>query len=336
MEDRDLLPHEKIDLLFIFIAFFAVIIILLSYQFYNIKDDIMLGSNPKKPVTVNDINSNSIISNNPIDVSNTGYVPSVHQIDPSIISTTDSSNEPILKVSPTTSSDIRSIIQNNSQANKDSINLVTKDFLGFIYPPRTPVANVVYGSAYGNGRYNINITDPGISNSDSIRLWSDDVTLKPFSSSHIFNNPMYTGVIDDNYKKLMVNKSDFYIGYEIIITLPEKLNITGILFNGPDYRSMPNEFVVYGKTENINCISTSMILINTQGIKNNLVVYPVNNKQLFNTIIISIKSINSSNDKTSSIDTLQLYTLKIMGYPNNIKKSNLKIKPYTASLVFGT
>ena len=335
MEDRALLSHEKLDLSFIFMAFFVVVIVLVIHAYNNFKDNKITGSKPSKPVTLSDpVNTN--ISNNPIDVSNTGYVPSVHQVDPSIPSTTTTSDNSILKVNPSTSSDIRQIIDTNLQANNDTIKFITKDFKGFIYPPKTPVGGSVYGSAYGNGKYSISITDPNISNSSALRLWSDDVNLKPFTSSHIFNDSTRIGMINADYRNMMVNQMTFYVGYEINITFPHDLIVTGIVFNGPDYKFMPDNFIVNGTFKTMGGYGSSMILYNTQGIKNNLVVYPVDERRSFNGITILINTIIASHDIMNTIDTLQLYSIKILGYPPNINKSSLTIKPYTASLFFST
>ena len=333
MQDLGLILEDKLNLVLISILCISII-----YVLYIINRDktikvLVANSNPKLP-------SMSISTvNNGINSISQSYIPSVHSSDPSIpnISSDNSSQLPILQSSSTTSSDIRSIIQNNIQATSDNINRVTSGFLGFIYPPKTPENGFVSGSAYGVGNYSILATDNSITKTQLLRLWSDDITLSPFVSSPLFNNPIQSGIINSEYKSLITINTG-YIGYEVIITLPESLIITGILFNGPDYRYMPREFMVYGTQKNLlsnsalTGVSTDLVelLNNTTIVKNSLVVYPINNSKPINQIILRIKSIGAANDTTTNINTLQLYTLKLMGYPASMQKNNLQLKSYSS------
>ena len=318
----NLLDTEKIHLIIIYIFCISVIYLLFKLCNKQTQTQKVINSNPTLPATsISKVNTG-------INSNKTGTTHS----DPTIsIPNNPTSTTPILHTSIDTSADIRTIIQNSLQANPDNISKITSGFLGFVYPPRSPIGGFVSGAAYGIGNYSINVTDNGISTPQLLRLWSDDVTLSPFISSPIFNNPVQSGIISSDYKSLITINTG-YVGYEILITLPHSLIITGILFNGPDYRYMPREFIVYGTSKNLlnnNIITGSQsdlvtLLDNTTGVQNSLVVYPINKSTPVNQILIRIKSLGAANDTTSSINTLELYSLKLMAYPANIQKNNLK------------
>ena len=318
----NLLDTEKVHL--IIISIFCISVIYLLFKLFNKQTQTqkVINSNPKLPATsISKVNTGI----------NSNITGTTHS-DPTISVTNNPiSTTPILHTSVDTSADIRTIIQNSLQATPYNISKLTSGFLGFVYPPRSLLGGFVSGAAYGIGNYNINATDTGISTPQLLRLWSDDVTLAPFISSPIFNNPVQSGIINSDYKSLITINTG-YVGYEILITLPQSLIISGILFNGPDYRYMPREFIVYGTSKNLlnnNIITGSSsdlvtLLDNTTGVQNSLVVYPIHKTIPVNQILIRIKSLGAANDVTTSINTLELYSLKLMGYPADIQKNNLR------------
>ena len=340
----NLINKDKIHLVILSIFCILGIYFLFKLSTNQSKSISILNSNPKLPATgISKVNSGINSSVNSVSSIPSSINSSSSNNNNSSTNITNNSatlasinnppvqQEPVLQSSADVSADIRNIIQNSLQATPDNISKITSGFLGFVYPPKSPVGGFVSGAAYGVGNYVIDATDSGISTLQLLRLWSDDVTLAPFVSSPLFNNPLQSGIINSDYSSLITIDTN-YVGYEILITLPQSLIISGILFNGPDYRYMPREFIVYGTQKNLlnNSVITGSpsdlvtLLNNTTGVQNSLVVYPINNTTPVNQVIIRIKSLGAANDTTSSINTLELYSLKLMAYPANMQKNNLR------------